>query len=72
MEEIPLEETLKKKGIQAGNVAPGRVNICTSWGGRREGAGRKPTGRKKKIYYVTDDENAKLREYLQELRNKPR
>lgn len=39
------------------------------WGGRREGAGRKPTGRKKKIYYVTDDENAKLREYLQELRN---
>lgn len=37
-------------------------------GGRREGAGRKPTGRKKHTYYVTEAEDAKLREYLQQSR----
>jgi len=36
-----------------------------SWGGAREGAGRKPTGRKKKVYYVTDEEDVQIREYLQ-------
>jgi len=41
-----------------------------SWGGAREGAGRKPTGRKKKVYYVTDEEDVQIREYLQKLRNK--
>ena len=37
-------------------------------GGPREGAGRKPTGRKKHTYYVTEAEDAKLREYLQQSR----
>lgn len=67
--------------IQNGRIGPPKIYMSdedielmkNSWGGAREGAGRKSTGRKKKIYYVTDDEDAKLREYLQELRNeKPR
>lgn len=39
-----------------------------TWGGPREGAGRPSTGRKKHQYYVTDEENIKLRKYLEELR----
>ena len=67
--------------IQNGRIGPPKRYMSdediefmkNSWGGAREGAGRKPTGRKKKIYYVTDDEDAKLREYLQEIRyEKPR
>lgn len=50
------------------NVAPGRVNVRTDWGGARKGAGRPPTGRKKKNYYVTDDEDAKIRELIESLR----
>ncbi|MFZ5352761.1 MAG: hypothetical protein ACOZCL_08560 [Bacillota bacterium] len=37
-------------------------------GGYREGAGRKPTGRKKQQFYITDEENALLRAYLEEIR----
>lgn len=69
-EAIPLEEALKKKGIRASNVAPGRVNIRTGWGGRREGAGRPATGRKKRTMYITDSEYRKLTEYLDSLRQK--
>ena len=32
-------------------------------------AGRKPTGRKKQTFYITNKENELLREYLEELRN---
>lgn len=53
-------------GIQAGNVAPGRVNI--SWGGKRPGAGRPSTGRKKRTLYITDEEYDKLKEHLEVLR----
>lgn len=67
-EAISLETELKEKGIQAGNTSPGRVNIRTGWGGRREGAGRPSTGRKKKNYYVTDEEDIKIRELLETLR----
>lgn len=69
-EAISLEDELKAKGIQAGNVAPGRVNIRTGWGGRREGAGRPATGRKKRTMYITDSEYQKLTEYLDSLRRK--
>ncbi len=68
-EAISLEDELKAKGIQAGNVAHGRVNIRTGWGGRREGAGRPATGRKKRNFYITDEEYQKLMEYLETLRN---
>lgn len=37
-------------------------------GGYRPGAGRKPTGRKRKAYYVTDTEDIQLRKYLDQLR----
>ena len=69
-EAISLEDELKAKGIQAGNVAPGRVNIRTGWGGRRKGAGRPATGRKKRTMYITDSEYQKLTEYLDSLRQK--
>jgi hypothetical protein len=39
-----------------------------SHGGFREGAGRPTTGRKKQNFYITDEENEKLRKYLEELR----
>jgi hypothetical protein len=38
------------------------------WGGKRNGAGRKPSGKSKKTFYITDDEYAKLKKYLEELR----
>jgi len=37
-------------------------------GGYRPGAGRPSTGRKKKTFYITDDEEQKLRDYLNILR----
>lgn len=38
------------------------------WGGRREGAGRKPSGKRKRTFYITDEEYSKLKKYLQSLR----
>lgn len=67
-EAISLEDELKAKGIQAGNVAPGRVNIRTGWGGRREGAGRPATGRRKRTLYITDEEYEMLVKTLETLR----
>lgn len=37
-------------------------------GGLRPGAGRKPTGRKKLVLYVTDDEHIKIKELIAQLR----
>lgn len=67
-EAIALEQKLRDRGIEANNGSPGRINIKTGWGGRREGAGRPATGRKKRTYYVTDEEHERLKEYLQTLR----
>lgn len=39
-----------------------------TWGGAREGAGRPATGRKRQSFYITDEENVLLREYLEKLR----
>jgi hypothetical protein len=50
-----------------GNIVINYLGI-SSWGGPREGAGRPATGRKRQNFYVTDDENTKLREYLEQLR----
>jgi hypothetical protein len=38
------------------------------WGGKREGAGRKPSGKKARQIYVTDDEYQKIKDYLDSLR----
>ena len=40
----------------------------TGWGGHREGAGRPSTGRKRKFYYVTDQEDVEIKKLLQQLR----
>lgn len=53
----------------AAEVEPGFGIGCNQHGGKREGAGRKPTGRKKQTIYVTDDELIKVREYIDRLRD---
>jgi len=40
----------------------------TTHGGKRPGAGRKPSGRKPQSIYVTDDELIKIKEYILSLR----
>jgi len=40
----------------------------TNWGGVRENAGRKKTGRKKVVMYVTHTEEIQLKNYLEILR----
>jgi hypothetical protein len=37
-------------------------------GGKRNGSGRKPTGRKKLIVYVTDEEAKSIRNLIQKMR----
>ena len=37
-------------------------------GGKRPGAGRKPTGRKKRNYYVTDKEHEQIKSLIAQLR----
>lgn len=38
-------------------------------GGKREGTGPKLTGRKKKQFYITDEEHALVKEYIQKIRS---
>jgi hypothetical protein len=40
------------------------------WGGKREGAGRKPTGRVRKTLWLTTEEYDKIRELLKKWRVK--
>lgn len=49
-------------------VEPGAGVGAKNHGGKREGAGRPATGRKKKNYYVTDDEDTKIRELIEKMR----
>lgn len=39
-----------------------------NWGGKREGSGRKPTGRSKHMIYVTDQEYEKIVHFLWKIR----
>jgi hypothetical protein len=63
--------------IESGKIGPAKQHMSdrdielmkSSWGGAREGAGRKSTGRKKKTFYITDEEYKSLQKYLEELRN---
>ena len=41
---------------------------CSTWGGKREGAGRPATGRKKRQVYVTDEEYAQIKQLIEQLR----
>jgi hypothetical protein len=42
--------------------------MSNNHGGRRPGAGRKPSGRKSIPFWITDEENQELRKYLEEMR----
>jgi hypothetical protein len=65
------------KKIDKGRIGPAKQYMSdidiealkSSWGGVREGAGRKATGRKKRNLYITDEEYQALTKYLEELRN---
>ena len=37
-------------------------------GGKREGAGRKPSGKKKRNYYVTDQEHEAIKKLIEQMR----
>lgn len=37
-------------------------------GGKREGAGRKPSGKKKRNYYVTDQEHEEIKKLIVKMR----
>lgn len=63
-------DQLKKTFPDKNLIFNGEENVIkeSSWGGSREGAGRPSTGRKKQNFYITDEENEQLRNYLEELR----
>ena len=37
-------------------------------GGKREGAGRKPSGKKKRNYYVTEEEHEAIKKLIEQMR----
>ena len=37
-------------------------------GGKREGAGRKPSGKKKRNYYVTEEEHEAVKKLIKQMR----
>jgi len=37
-------------------------------GGKREGAGRKPSGKRKRNYYITDQEHEEIKKLIQAIR----
>jgi hypothetical protein len=45
-----------------------KSNIPCSRGGKREGAGRPSTGRKKVNYYVTGEEDSEIKKLIEQLR----
>jgi len=45
-----------------------RQPTTNTHGGYRPGAGRKPTGRKKQVLYITDAEHAQVKELINKLR----
>ena len=40
----------------------------TNWGGSRPGAGRPPTGRKQVKFFLTDDEKAQVKQFIDAIR----
>jgi hypothetical protein len=45
-----------------------RFNFYLTRGGEREGAGRKPSGKKKRNYYVTDQEHEEIKRLIEKMR----
>ena len=54
------------KAILDGQVTS--MNVKDNRGGKREGAGRKPSGKKKRNYYVTDQEHEEIKKLIEKLR----
>ena len=44
------------------------INPRDQRGGKREGAGRKPSGKKKRNYYVTDQEHEEIKKLIEKMR----
>lgn len=42
--------------------------MIADWGGKREGAGRPATGRKKRNIYVSDEEYEEIKKLIEKLR----
>lgn len=66
----PAEEVMVNTIVEYTKRTRDTAEGVSGWGGPREGAGRPATGRKRQQLYVTDEENIKLREYLEQLRKK--
>ena len=45
-----------------------KYNPKDNRGGKREGAGRKPSGKKKRNYYVTDQEHEEIKKLIELIR----
>ena len=43
-------------------------NIEEHRGGKREGAGRKPSGKRKRNYYITDQEHEEIKKLIEQIR----
>lgn len=66
--QVMIEQCNKTTGEINKEYRALRDEIKYRWGGAREGSGRPSTGRKKKSFYITEEENEALRKYLEELR----
>lgn len=55
-------------GCKVLSIEPDKKN----WGGKRQGAGRKKTGRKKRYFYITDTEAEAITNLIKTMRKSPR
>lgn len=44
------------------------INPRDNRGGKREGAGRKPSGKRKRNYYITDQEHEEIKKLIELIR----
>lgn len=65
LHQIANQQTPK---IAAELIAWGEKWQIATHGGNREGSGRPSTGRKKHQYYITDDEDAQIKNLINQLR----
>ena len=63
---IKLFRILDQDGLTIGEYHG--LEPVKQWGGTREGSGRPATGRKKRNFYITEEEEVILRKHLEELR----
>lgn len=61
-------EPFTSNGFEVQKIEPARKN----WGGKRQGAGRPTTGRKKRNFYITDEEAEAIKNLINTMRKSPR